>query len=266
MNSEEYRQINAISQSEAKLILKSDLHYFNRAKLFSGETKAQKLGTAFDRAVTDPVAFKDEYLQLPSVMPDGTPVNRRTKAYKELVAQIELENPTRVTLTDDEMDALTGMLNSLVGHAMANSLFQGGEAQVKRFDKWGDFDVKGMCDYFIPNHPLLGKNVLVELKTADDASPQAMERSVHKFGYDFQCAWYKRLFKAERVILVAVEKNFPYPIGCYDMEQWIPSGERKIEEAFTRLKALEERDGVAVGYTETITPLSVPSWVAGQGE
>jgi hypothetical protein len=264
--SEIYRQNPAISQSDLKLILKSPLHYIHRDKLHGEETAAMKLGSAFHAAVLEPQKFKEDYLQLPSTMPNGEPINRRRKADKEYLAQIALENPSKIALTEDEMDALTGMLNAIVEHPVANSLFQGGVAEQVKFWTDEDYSCKGKCDYFHPKHPMFGKAVLVELKTALDASPEGFSREVLKRGYDFQAAWYKRGFGADRFISVVVEKAFPYAIGVYDMEEYIPHGERKIALAFDKLRELDNNDGVSHGYTHTIETLQVPSWVAAQGE
>lgn len=266
MNNEEYRQLNALAQSDLKLILHSDKHFVNRHRILNRETQAMKLGTAFHEAVCEPEKFKNNYLQLPSVMPNGEPINRRKKAHKEYLEELSLANPDKIALTEDEMDDLTGMLLSLTEHPVANSLFRGGLAEQVKTWKHETWDCKGKCDYFCETHPLLGNKILVELKTAADASPEAFAREVQKRGYDFQAAWYKEGFNADRVITVAVEKVFPYAIGVYDMELWLPNGERKIKLAFEKLKRLEENEGVAYGYTETIDQLSVPNWIASLDE
>lgn len=265
MNQEEYRQAPAIAQSDLKLILKSPLHYIHRDKLHGQETPAMRLGSAFHSAVLEPMKFKQDYLQLPSTMPNGEPINRRKKADKAYLEEIALANPDKIALTEDEMDTLTGMLNSLLDNPIANSLFKGGISEISKFWKNGNWECKGRCDYFQESHDL-GKNILVELKTALDASPHGFAREVLNRGYDFQASWYREGFQAERVIFVVVEKTFPYAIGVYDMAEWLPHGDKQIALAFDKLEKLEENNGISYGYTETLEMLQVPSWIAAQGE
>lgn len=263
MNDSQYRQAPAISQSDLKLILKSPLHYINRDKLHGYETPAMRLGTAFHSAVLEPMKFKDTYLQLPSTMPNGEPINRRKKADKEYLAQIALDNPTKIALSEEEMDQLTGMLNALVANPVANSLFQGGMSEVAKFWQHDEWECKGKADYFQESH-MLGKNILVELKTAMDGSPNGFGREVLNRGYDFQAAWYQYGFKAERVITVVVEKTFPFAVAVYDMEEWLPHGQKKIDLAFEKLKDLDNDDGISYGYTKGIETLQVPTWISSQ--
>jgi exodeoxyribonuclease VIII len=230
------------------------------------ESAAMKLGSAFHSAVLEPMKFKEDYLQLPSTMPDGEPINRRKKAHKEYLEQIALENPNKVALSEDEMDTLTGMLNSLVANPIANSLFKGGLAEQIKFDTWDAVNVKGKCDYFQEKHPLLGDRILVELKSSTDASPEGFARDVLKMHYDFQLYFYEQLFKADRCFIVAVENKFPYATGVYDMSEFLPNGKRKVELAFSKLKELEDHNGVSYGYTKSLEVLKVPSWIAAQGD
>lgn len=264
MNNQEYRQANALSQSDLKTILKSKKHYVNRDKL-RHETASMKLGTAFHAAILEPMKFKENYLQLPNCMPNGEAINRRKKAHKEYLEQIALENPTKITLTDDEMDSLTGMLNSILEHDLANSLFKDGLAETVSFWQNEGQNCKGKADYFHAKHPLLGDRVLVELKTAQDGSHVAFSREVVKRNLDFQAAWYQQGFNADRVITVVVETKFPYPIAVYSMDLWLDSGRNKIKKAFRLLKEFEN-DGIADGYTRSIEDLPVPDYVASMSD
>ncbi len=268
MNKLEYRAANAISQSDLKLILKSDKHYVNRDRIHAKETEAMKFGTIVHFAIENPVKFRETYKVLPEfwgATKDGKQ-SKQSKEAKDKKAAYLLANPDQLFIEQDEMDDLTGMLNSIAAHPFALSLFQNAQKEVVKFDNWDGYDVKGCCDIWLPEHPLLGKNIKVEFKTSIDASPEAFARDVLKRGYDFQDAWYEKLFKAERSLTVVAEKTFPWPIAVYDMSEWIPEGNRKIKIAFQKLKELEERDGEALGYTKTFDILQVPSWIAARGE
>jgi len=69
----------------------------------------------------------------------------------------------------------------------------------------------------IPGIPMPRK-FLLDLKTIEDASPDAVRRAVESYGYDFQGCWYPEVWKAacgeDRDMLFAfIEKSAPYEVA-----------------------------------------------------
>jgi hypothetical protein len=59
---------------------------------------------------------------------------------------------------------------------------------------------------------------IVDLKTCQDASPNAFARACATFGYHTQAAHYLNGTFAERFVFIAVEKTYPYAVGVYELD------------------------------------------------
>ena len=81
-------------------------------------------------------------------------------------------------------------------------------------------------------------NFILDLKTTDDASPAAFARSVRKYRYDVQAAFYldgveyATGIRPEHFYFIAVEKSAPFGVGVYELSEGM------IEDA--RLTYLED--------------------------
>ena len=221
-----------------------------------------RFGTAFHMAVLEPQKFKEIYLLEPTLMPNGEPINKRKKADKEFLEQFRMDNMDKVIIDGDDMDCLTGMLNSLASHPVASKLFQGGESEVSHVWDYRGRKCKGRADYFFDSHPEL-RRCVVELKTAQDASPVEFNRTIYNKKYSFQSSWYQRGFEANNHIIVAVEKVFPYAIGVYSMVNWKEHGDRLVELALDKLDYCEANNQWN-GFTDGIEPIIPPDWVVGR--
>jgi len=258
LSRKEYDAIEALSQSDLKTILKSPLH-FTKRKEMRKETDAMAFGTAFHLAVLEPQEFKRRYIVLPSEI-DGKPVNKRLKAHKEWIENYKIENSDKICLDDDDMEKITGMLNSLASHETAMMLLTGGESEVSTTWDYRGHKCKGTIDKWHDKHELFGPT-LVELKTARDASSEEFGRETYNRLYDFQLAYYSEAVKPNRVFSVVVETSFPYPIAVYDMEQWLPIGKSRVDKAFDRYEYCQSSGSWNEGYTGSLDLLQPKSWI-----
>jgi hypothetical protein len=255
----DYEKLEGLSQSDLKLILKSPLHYTKREEMRK-VSESMELGKALHEAVLRPAYFKDNYLTLPNVMPDGEAINKRKKAHREYLESYKLENADKICLSEQDMDDLTGMLNSLMGHEIASMLLTGGEPEVCAQWEYADLKCKGTFDKIHEKHPIFGR-CLVELKTSRDGSPDEFAKEVFNRGYDFQMAYYEQGFKADRHFCVVVENKFPYPVAIYDMSGWLDVGLHRVNKAIDRYKWAMDNNAWTNGYTESVEILQPKSWV-----
>ena len=258
ISDQEYRGMEALSQSDLAYILKSPLHFLRRNEL-RRETEAMRFGTAFHMAVLEPQKFKDLYVLEPSTMPNGEPINKRKKADKEYLEQFKMDNMDKVVIDGEDMECLTGMLNAISSHPVASKLFSGGESEVSNVWEYRGRQCKGRADYLFDSHPELGRAV-IELKTAQDASPMEFTRVIYNKCYDFQAYWYKNGFQANHHVVVAVEKTFPFAIGVYNMVNWMEHGQKRVDRAMDKLDYAEANNEWS-GYTEGIEPILPANWV-----
>lgn len=102
-----------------------------------------------------------------------------------------------------------------------------------------------------------GNARLLDLKSTQNAEPQAFKGEVFKFRYHGQLAWYLDGLAANGIevagpSLLPVEKAAPYAAGLYGLDEWMDLGRQLYNEALSVLA--ENRTGY--GHQD----LDVPEW------
>jgi exodeoxyribonuclease VIII len=113
----------------------------------------------------------------------------------------------------------------------------------------------------------LTSNLIVDLKTTEDASPRGFQRSVANYRYHVQAAWYLDGIEAvtgtrpDQFIFICVEKKPPYAVGVYaadaEMIQIGAETAARDLEVYATCKAADAWPS----YSDQIEPLSLPAWM-----
>ena len=123
----------------------------------------------------------------------------------------------------------------------------------------------------IDNAPLDPRLPLYDFKTTEDASPDAVIRSVMNYGYDVQAAHYLAVWKAatgedRKFRFVFVEKSAPYEVAVVELANdpaseadWMLTAHSKAAEA-RRIwgDCLAANDWP--GYPARIAVIGAPAW------
>lgn len=207
MNLQQYRAHPALSQSNIKLILRSIAHYEYALANPPESTPQMKLGSAVHMAVLQYGLFKETYVVQPKV-------DKRTTVGKAEHAAFELRNKDKEWLSEDQMATVLNIRTSVFEHPTASSLINVSHCDIERalFGTINGVEVKGMPDLYT-------RNYVMDLKTTDDASPQAFARSCRKYRYDLQAAMYCYLTGLEQFVIVAVETNPPHNVAVYSFNK-----------------------------------------------
>lgn len=116
--------------------------------------------------------------------------------------------------------------------------------------------VKGRAD-------VLHDTAIVDLKTTTDASPDALKRSILRYGYHIQAAHYLDIFAPEEThdyLIVAVEKSPPYLVTVALLDaDWIDLGRRRCADAYAAWAACTAT-GHWPGYAAGVVVLDLPPW------
>lgn len=245
IKAEEYHAINAVSNSLISKILKSPAHARAYLDNQPAPTKAMEFGTAFHAAILEPKEFAEQYAVFSG--------DRRTKegkaAYKELI-----DSGKRI-LSADDMENIQGMQSSVFAHHAAKKLMDEGYAELSV--TWDDYETMAKCKC----RPDWWKgDVLVDFKTTDDASPEGFMRSIVKYGYHRQAAWYLRGTEADQFIFIAVEKTMPYAVGVYELDALsLSQGSYECDQALRTWESANAT-GDFHAYSEDCEMLSLPDW------
>lgn len=224
-------------------------------------TVAKDFGHLFHSAVLEPDRFAAEYAVAPVC-------NRGRKEGKTIWAEFVAAHPDATIVKGEDHADILAMRASLMAHPVAAEFF-GGPGLSEACIVWDEdglrckarFDKIGSIGY---------RAVIGDLKTTTDASPRAVERAVHLFGYDVQGAHY--IAGTERVVpqpagnphrafvLFMVEKDPPHAVAVYEVDDVaIAEGERKRKLALARWRQCRETR-VWPGYGDGIDTVSVPAW------
>lgn len=265
MSDEQYHSSPRIGRSGLQLFSRSPRHYWaeyldpNRVR--KEPTKAMRIGTALHAAVLEPERVQDKIALEPERWPTKAECGRTQEEQK---AQFAQENRRKTILKPEEYACVRGMYQSLMRHPLAaEHLTAPGETE---YAVLFDHPLTGSPAKIKPDKLNREMELVIDLKTADDASPSAFARSAVDHWYHVQAAWYlDGLFHTEGrmpagFLFVVVEKEPPYEIALYYAPPEMLILGRKIYQK--QLIRYEEcrRKNQWPGYPEELQPITLPRW------
>ena len=248
----EYRKLDALNASVLKLGRRSPLHIWQALTQPSQPTARMQLGSALHCAVLEPEQYDTQVAV-------GPARDRRTKAWQEWARDCDAP----IKLVQPEADLVAHMRDAVCEHAIARDLLEvPGRNEVTAV--WQDPNTAAWCkaraDRLCRYEDAL---VLVELKTAADASPQGFRQAIRRYGYDLSAAWYRLGFALAgkeapaSVVFVVVENEPPYGVATYRLPgATLDNAEAEIQSYLRRF--VECRDsGRWPSYPELIMELTL---------
>lgn len=249
-----YHAIEAMSASGAKKMRQSPAHYLLARNEASMPTAAMQFGTAVHAGVLEPDTFADVVAEAPDV-------DRRTKEGKAQWAEFAAAAAGKVILSPDDMARARRCINAVRAHPSAGKLLAGAEVEKSFFWRDGRFQVPCKARWDARNHGLA-----IDLKTTQDASPEAFARSIATFQYHAQAAHYCSAAEhlldesPQAFVFIAVEVEPPHAVACYALPgAAILAGAHLMNIAFARY-ADALASGRWAGYPETIESIALPKW------
>lgn len=241
----EYFALPHINCSSLKKIAKSPATYKYSLTAPKEESKAFLIGSALHCLVLEPHLFYEQYIKDPGI-------NKRTNAGK---AEYEaLKASGKIILSVDDWEQVLGMTDSVMNNLTAAKLLSSGSPEQTVLTEIEGVPAKCKIDW------LRSPQIIVDLKTTDDASEEGFARNIAKFGYDMQAAWYLDCTGLDYFIFIVVEKSPPYLTNIFQMgQQSINVGRTKYLKALAQYKQCLESD-YWPGYSEEIKTIEMPNW------
>lgn len=209
-------------------------NWYETGKIVQEHKTAFDFGNAFELALL----AKDEYLKKVAIFPDQDfidlaksdnpelKVPRNSAIYKDLAAKFRAENVGKYEINEtgpESFETIEYMLDSCYQDSVIKSLIQNTEYQLSLF--WTD-EESGLNLKTRPDSCKRKKNVLVNLKTIDDGSPEAFSRELSKWEYPLQaCVEIQGALKTglmptvDNYFWLVVEKTAPYNATIYEFDQ-----------------------------------------------
>lgn len=249
MDEAAYHAHPALSQSGAKLILKSPSIY-RHAMSQPVESDALDLGKAAHTLVLGVGA------EIVVIEADTW----QTKAAREAKAEARAEG--KAPLLTKQFEQVRAMADKLSEHALAMRLLSAGEPEVSLFatDEATGVELRGRIDWLHPT-------VATDYKTTVVEDPYSFGKTCAAYGYHQQSAWYLDLLEAcglpQRTFAFIVQsKTAPYDVFVTDLDYASVERGRELNR-----RAIERfRDCTATGLwpaavrDDAFLTSSIPRW------
>lgn len=227
---------SCVSSSGLKEILRSPAHFQAYRNIERKETPALFLGTAIHARLLEPELFAEDYVVAPGS-------DRRTKEYKEF----EIANANKKILTAEQAAVVEGIALNASRHQSASALLRSG--LVEHTIIWQDEET-GIWMKIRPDCLSVDfeTGICLDVKSTEDAAPEAFARSCVTYDYDVQAALYleglRAVFKRDfDFCFFPVEKSEPFGVALYGAsDDMLRRGTRRVRQALRLLKQCFDRD------------------------
>lgn len=259
ISNHDYHSGPGISHSGIDTLRRSPAHYHHKylgaGADFSGHTDALRMGTAFHTLILEPSKYAAEIAVAPVC-------DRRTKIGKETFAAFQIEADGKTILTADQNDEVHAFAAAMLAHPSTAVVFNGtGVAESSVY--WHDEETGVLCrcrpDYLRPD------GIILDFKSAVDASPDKWLRSAMDYGYHRAAAWYldgltTAGIPAKAFVFPVIEKSAPYVAAYYTLSERMIALGRHENRAALRIYAECVRTNTWPGYSGRIETLDLKPW------
>jgi hypothetical protein len=261
-----YHADHGVGSSCLKVFKRSPLHYWTQCadpdRVIPEPTPAQKVGTAYHVALFEPEAFADRYTIVPA------DVDRRNKAGKEAYAALLATG--RELIDADDAAAVLAMATVVHKHPMGKALLGTPNTWMREVSIFVDVDgltCKIRPDFCILPCAAFPNGLIVDGKSCEDAREDAFGRSVWRYEYGFQAAYYadmwRRHFRTAGLppfIWLAQEKSPPYAPAFYSASREVLAHGRSLYEPLLEQLQACRAANTWPGYPTGISELILPVW------
>lgn len=186
--------------------------------------------------------------------------------WSDVKAKWDAENAERMILNPEQWKMIHGMRDSVMAHPAASALLTRVPGRAEQSIYWIDAITGTLCrcrpDWWRDD------NLPIDLKTTEDASPEGFARSIAKFRYDVQAAFYLDGIAAatgqrpKNFVFIAVEKKPPYAVGVYVLDaETLEIGRGLYREDLAAYTECAKSD-LWPGYGDKIQTINLPAWHA----
>lgn len=261
MTEYEYRAHPAVSRSELWLLHDSPQKFRYNKDNPSEPAPALLFGQVFHKIALEPETFKDEFAIAPVV-------DRRSAAGKQKWEEFLEHSEGKQVISPDIYEQATEMCAALLSVPLAVKLLDGAK-ETSYF--WTDAitgeDCKCRTDCLNMKY---SDPIIVDLKSANDASTEAFTKDAVKYGYDLQAAMYSAGVEANigrkpLFVFIVVEKKPPYAVNILQADElFVQHGEMLFREYLSDYHYCRQSNNWYgyLGKDNQINNLALPAWLA----
>jgi hypothetical protein len=213
----------SISSSGLKLLhQRSPRHYWWQSPLNPERPEPEtKRHFSIGKAVHDKLLLGSRWPAFYHILPEGFS-RSKSKAMADEIAEADAAiEAGKVLLSVDDAITVNAAVKAVQADKLLARAFERGEAETTI--AWQDGPtgawLRARPDCMTPD-----RAIVLDIKTAENASPAAMERSIRNYGYLQSAALYLDGLEAvtgerpKEFWIVAIEKEAPYAVATYPLE------------------------------------------------
>lgn len=241
-----------ISKHDLDVISISPAHFAHKCSTPTEYVSpALKFGQALHCAVLQPSIYSGAYV----VRPDFG--DQRKTANKEAKATWETEHAKQKWITEEDADRIRAMVAAIEAHAGASGIMEAERTEVTVYATNNGVKVRSRFDAL--------DGFIGDLKSCASAAPEDFAKDCANYRYHVQAAFYldnalSLGHEIERFRIVAVEKDPPYAVAVYDLDdRSIDRGRELYQRDLERYKQCLEWDHWP-GYSQKPQLLTLPRW------
>lgn len=250
----EYSKMEGLSKSAMDKIKISPAHYKASLEEPEKQTDALRFGSLLHCLVLEPKNYERDFAIEPIV-------NKRTNEGKDILQQFYNENINKTIISQEQYDLALKLKESIFKHSIAKKLLEAkGDTEISLFWERNGVKLKARPDKIVDD-------ILIDLKTTTNASPDEFYKNANKYGYEMQAFNYLDGYencygkKASGFIFITVEKDPPYAVCVYKAsENFLRIGKIEVDACIDKFAECE-KENKWEGYPEIIYELDVPAWV-----
>lgn len=274
IDNDRYHAGPGISKSHLDEINRSPLHYWasyiDPDREPEEKTPALILGSAIDVACLEPDLLPSLYVSVPEdapKRPSSTQRSAKKPSQDSLDAMawwddFNAKHGGKTVLSTTDFRMVMAVRDRIYSHPLAKNLVTKGRKQSSYFAIDSHTGLLIKCK---PDN-VMEEEIIVDLKSTENASPDAFARSVINYRYDVQAAWYNGVVKKvdgvepKQFVFVPIEKKWPHAIGVYfTPSEVMLRGQRIARRDLDLLADCLERNHWP-DYAEQPQPLVLPKW------
>lgn len=247
----DYLAVDRLSSSGLKALARSPQHFAYASTHPSPASPAQALGTHVHGLLLEPDTHHF------AVPPD---VDRRTKAGKIAWEEFVAMSQGAHIVTMEQHEKALAMQRSVMAQPYAAALLADGQPEVTALWEIDGVQCKARFDWLPSGH-----QVICDVKTAANASPEEFSRAAGRYGYAIQASWYSMASEAcglgkRPMIFIVVENEAPFAVALYTLD------EEAVYAATYRIERLIEQyadckaSGQWPAYPMEVQTLTLPKW------
>jgi|TARA_Y100000289_G_C3920323_1_gene149942 exodeoxyribonuclease VIII len=264
MTHDQYHDLSAIGRSALLTFAQSPAHFWHaflnpKAKT-KAPTPAMLFGAAFHAYVLEPLEYKLKYIEAPTA-------SKVSKAYRQAEADA---HTNQQTILPKGTNAHCHQLSlALQDHPMAHQILSANgfkEATFLAKCPKTDLEVKCRADC------ITNSGWVVDLKTTQNASPDAFTKTIANFQYHVQAGFYLDVIewasgiRPKGFLFICIEKEAPFAVSVIRASNsMIQAGSRRARSLLDRMaecfKHLELTQPWPA-YSPDIIEVNLPAWAS----